>query len=407
MRLTVVASLVLVCAAPIRGAAQELPRGAIVDDVRCAADPTQSYALYLPSSYTPGRPWNLLMGFHPAARGRVIVEKYRAAAEAYGYVVAASNNSRNGAWDVSARAVVAMAADVTGRFTIDPARIYLTGMSGGARVAMQVALRKNAIAGVIASSAGYPDARPRGSVPFAVFGTAGTDDFNYSEMRQLDRALKTSHRLVIFEGGHTMPPDAVAMEAIEWMELQAMASGLRPRDEALIGRLFEKREQAVTAAGQSAAAVHLLQELAADFKGLRDVTAAAARAGVLATQKDIKAALARERADDDAETRLVNEIATLEAGLQSDERAQDSLIELRSLLARLWKQATAEADSAERGRARRVLRVITVGASERVQNAEYLRLLQQYRLPGTARGGSLPSAPGDPARTPPLSGWLP
>jgi hypothetical protein len=386
--LRALAGLLLAVTAASAAAAQELPRGEIVDDVKCAADPTQSYALYLPSRYTPSRGWSLLMGFHPAARGRAIVEKYRAAAEAFGYIVAASNNSRNGEWSVSANAVVAMSADLSRRFAIDDSRVYLTGMSGGARVAMQVALRKNGIAGVIASSAGYPDAQPRASVPFAVFGTAGTEDFNYSEMRQLDQALKTPHRLVIFEGGHTLPPDAVAMEAIEWMELQAMSSGLRPRDDALIARLFEKREQAVAAAGESAKAVVLLRALAADFKGLRDVTAQTARAEALAKRKDVKAELSRERADSDAEARMLVQIATLEAGLRTDDQAMDSLSQLRDLLARLWKQATSPDDSLDRSRARRVLRSVTAGASDRVQNAEYLRMLQQYRQPGAGRGAA-------------------
>src|ERR1017187_4838197 len=90
---------VLYCAAP--ALAQDLPHGVIIDDVKCAGDPSQSYALYLPSNYTGLRRWNLLIGFHPAARGRAIVEKYRAAAEQYGYIVVGSNNSRNGAGDVS------------------------------------------------------------------------------------------------------------------------------------------------------------------------------------------------------------------------------------------------------------------------------------------------------------------
>ena len=50
-------------------AAQDLPRGTIVDEVKCAADATQSYALYLPSKYSADRKWNLLIAFHPAARG--------------------------------------------------------------------------------------------------------------------------------------------------------------------------------------------------------------------------------------------------------------------------------------------------------------------------------------------------
>ena len=92
--------------------AGEEARGQVVDDVKCAANPSQSYALYLPSTYTPARRWSLLVGFHPGARGRAIVEKYRAAAERFGYIVAGSNNSRNGPWETSMAAIQAMSVDL-------------------------------------------------------------------------------------------------------------------------------------------------------------------------------------------------------------------------------------------------------------------------------------------------------
>jgi poly(3-hydroxybutyrate) depolymerase len=367
--------------------AQDLPRGQIVDEVRCAGDPTQSYALYLPSSYSPDRPWSLLIGFHPAARGRAMVDTYRAAAEQYGFIVAGSNNSRNGSWQVSAASIKAMSADLGRRFAIDEKRFYLTGLSGGARVAMQVALGTKIIAGVIASSAGYPDSQPRRSLPFVVFGTAGTEDFNYIELRRLDRALTTPHRVVIFAGGHTLPPAEVALEAIEWLELQAMKAGRKTRDEALIDRLYDKRQKAIAASGSPAAIVHLLQELADDFGSLRDVSAAAARASELSKQKDVKSALARERADEDAEARQVDDVLTLEAGLRDESRHLESLGRLRDLLSRCARQASADADSQDRRRARRLLRTITMGAAERVQDREYMKLLEQYRPSGTGRGG--------------------
>jgi uncharacterized membrane-anchored protein YhcB (DUF1043 family) len=361
--------------------AQEMPRGQIVDEVKCTADPSQSYALYLPSNYSPDRAWSLLVAFHPAARGRAMVETYRAAAEAYGYIVAGSNNSRNGPWQVSGASVEAMSTDLGQRFAIDPKRFYLTGLSGGARVAMGVAAGTKAIAGVIASSAGYPDNQPRKTLPFVVFGTAGTEDFNYIEMRLLDRALTTPHRVVVFEGGHTLPPANVALEAIEWLELQAMKTGLKPRDQALIDRLFDKRQQEITVASSPTSTAHLLKNLADDFGGLRDVAAAAARAGELSKQKDVKQALARERADDDAEARQMADVLTLEAALRDESRRMEGLGRLRDVLVRCARQAGAEADSPERRRARRLLRTITIGAAERVQDAEYLKLLEQYRSP--------------------------
>jgi predicted esterase len=368
-------------ALPVR--AQDLPRGEIVDDVKCAGDPAQSYAVYIPSSYSRDRVWSLLVAFHPGARGRAMVEKYQAAAEAYGYIVAGSNNSRNGAPQATLGAIQAMLPDLGRRFSVDANRLYLTGMSGGARVAMQVALGTKMAAGVIASSAGYPDGEPRTSVPFAVFGTAGTEDFNYLEMRKLDRALSTPHRLAIFEGGHTLPPDGVALEAIEWMELQAMKTGRKARDEALLDRLFEKRQQAIAGEAAPVTAVHLLNGLVDDFTGLRNVSVAAERAAALSKQKDVKNGLARDRRDDESEDLMLQDVLTLETRLR-DERL-DTLSRLRAALSRLARQADAAADSPERRRARRVLRGITMGAAERVQDAEYLKLLEPYRQRGPGR----------------------
>ena len=378
---------VLACLAMIgiaaTAAAQELRRGIIIDDVKCGADATQSYALYLPSTYSHDRPWNLLIAFHPGARGRLMVEKYQAAAEQYGYIVAGSNTSRNGPWAVSMAAVRAVSADLGQRFSIDAQRIYLTGLSGGARVAMQVALGKtNNIAGVIASSAGYPDSQPRSNVPFAVFGTTGTEDFNYIEMRLLDRKLTSPHYLAVFNGGHALPPDAVALEAIEWMELQAMKSGRRTRDEALIDRLLVKRQRRIAESTSPAETVHLLDTLVADFKSLRDVTGEATRSKELAKQPEVKKALARERSDDDAEARLIGEVFDLEAGLGDDSRRRASLSALRDRLSKLAEKAGAAEDSPERSQARRVLRAITSGAGERSQDREYRALLEQYGLRG-------------------------
>ena len=372
------AALFMVAIGASRVRAQELPRGVVIDDVKCADDAAQSYSLFLPSAYRPDRVWSLLIGFHPGARGRAIVETYQAAAEQYGYIVAGSNTSRNGPWSVSMTAVHAVSADLGQRFSIDAERLYLTGLSGGARVAMMVALGKNNIAGVIASSAGFPDSQPRASVPFAVFGTAGTDDFNYIEMRLLDRKLTSPHHLAVFDGGHTLPPDAVALEALEWMELQGMKSGRRTKDEALIARLFEKRQRLITASTSPAATVHLLDALVDDFRGLRDVSVEAARAKELSKQPEVKKALARERTDDDAEARLIGDVFDLEAGLNDESRHAASVMRLRDRLSAWARAANAADDSPERSRARRVLRAITSGAAERVRDPEYRALLEQY-----------------------------
>ena len=214
-------------AALFAAAVAGIPTGAIVENVRCEKDAEQGYALYLPAAYTGERAWPVILAFDPRARGRTPVERYQAAAEKYGYIVAGSNNSRNGSWEVSMKAATAMAADVDARFRVDPKRVYTAGMSGGARVAMGLALGSDLIAGVVASSAGYPDSRPRKTVPFVVFGTAGTEDFNYQEMRELDRTLNSPHRVAIFDGGHVWLSSELATEAVEWLELRWLRGARR------------------------------------------------------------------------------------------------------------------------------------------------------------------------------------
>src|SRR6186997_2461019 len=130
-----------------------LPAGQIIDRVTCAADSSQTYALFVPAAYTSDRLWPVIFAFDPGGRGRTPVERYQAAAEQYGFIIAGSNDSRNGSPEF-VKAADAMSSDVTARFNIDPKRIYLAGMSGGSRVALFLALQSDSIAGVIASSAG-------------------------------------------------------------------------------------------------------------------------------------------------------------------------------------------------------------------------------------------------------------
>jgi hypothetical protein len=359
--------------------AADLPAGRIVEDVKCAADAQESYALYLPSAYTPDRAWPVIFAFDPGARGRVPVERYQAAAEEYGYVVAGSNNSRNGSWDVSIQAARAMFGDVAARFRLDERRIYTAGMSGGSRVALGLALGSKGIAGVVASSAGFPDSNPRKRVPFAIFGTAGTEDFNLMEMRHLDRALQSPHRLAVFEGSHVWLPSDLAREAVEWLELQAVKAGV-VTDTARVDRIFRRRTEAIDALPSDMARYTALTAIAADFDGLKDVADFARRAAELARTKPVRDALRKERDEESAEQRETGEILGLEDRLKIGEQRNDALGSLRTEWKRLSGMANAATDSPDRRMARRVVRGLSMSAAERVHDAEYLKLVAGYRM---------------------------
>lgn len=351
--------------------------GQVIADVRCAANPSQGYALYLPSAYTPDRAWPVILAFDPGARGRTAVERYQAAAEEFGFIVAGSNNSRNGSSDTGT-AVTSMSADVGTRFHVDPRRVYTAGMSGGARVALAVALSTPNVAGAIASSAGYPDSKPRKTLKFAVFATAGTEDFNHLEMRELDRELTTPHRLVIFEGGHVWLSSELAREAVAWMDIQAMKTGLMPPNQALLDRLFASRTAAVDPKKSDVQTYLALQAIVDDFAGFEDVTALAARAKALERDKGVRDALKRDRDEDAREERTLVDMRTLEARLTVEDQRAQALSELRQRWKELSQRARATEDSPERRFSRRVLTGLSAGIT--TADPDYQKIISEYRM---------------------------
>ena len=359
--------------------AADLPAGQIVDSVECALDHTQHYALYLPSNYTPSRQWSVILAFDGGAHGRMPVERYRQAAEKYGYIVAGSLNSHNGPWEVSMKAAQAMTADVKARFSIDPKRVYTAGMSGGARVAMKIALESKQIAGVFASSAAFPDefiAR----LPFPVFGSAGTDDFNHLEMYQLDRRMTSAHRVLYFEGGHTWLPAELAMQGVEWMELQAMKSGLRPRDTALLDSWFAERVERIDALKDNPDTLRTLIHLIADFEGLEDVSRFGDRAARLLKQQDVRDALSEEPKNEEHELQVQGELFDLRDRWYNGE----SFAKLKERVTVLLAQSKAADDSEDRRIARRVLSNFAA-PSRGVRDPQYQELLDAIRRPAAGR----------------------
>ncbi len=199
--------------------AEELPRGRVLDRVVARGDASQSYALYLPSNYTPNHTWPVLYCLDPGAHGRAPVERFSQAAEKAGIIVVGSNNSQNGPIGPVKEALQWMLADTHERLAIDDARIYAAGFSGGARLALAWA-SNGAIAGVIACGAGFGGHVPK-DIPFRLYASTGVDDFNYDELYKMSVELAqrgVPHRFVEFNGTHEWLPENLTSDALEFIQ---------------------------------------------------------------------------------------------------------------------------------------------------------------------------------------------
>lgn len=354
---------------------ENLAKGEIIEKVICKADANFSYALYLPSNYSPDKKWPVIYGFDPAARGRMPVEKFKEAGEKYGYIVVGSNDSRNGPGVNLNKIFAATWNDTHERFDIDARSVYATGFSGGARVASAIALSlKGGIAGVIACGAGFhTNITPSKSIPFVFFATVGTEDFNMPELRNLARSLDSfdiAHHLAIFEGGHTWADSQLCIEALEWMQLQAMKTARIEKNEALIDELFQKKLEQVKVyeATQNVYQTYSgYTGLAADFKGLRDTSAFEAKTKQLKETKPVKEQLRQQRDEDSKQMQYFRELMTLKESLKEFDSRAAAFSELKTLIAKLRQRADNKENISEQQVARRTLGAFSANSFEGAQ----------------------------------------
>ncbi|MGB7219026.1 MAG: hypothetical protein WBD07_09465, partial [Vicinamibacterales bacterium] len=190
--------------------------------------------------------------------------------------------------------------------------------------------------------------------------------------------------------GHAWPPAAVVLDGVEWMDLQAMKSRLKPRDEQEIDAIFAKRLAAAgvdkggraVGNGDSARDQYVaLQNLVADFAGLRDVSALAKRAAVLGREPGVRDALTRDRDEDDREGAIVAEVHAAEGRLDFPRQRNEAM----GVLLRKWQELVAAAgkseDSAERRLARRVTAWLNLNTL--TMDEDYRAMVREIR---TGRG---------------------
>jgi dienelactone hydrolase len=230
-------ALAIAAALALAGSARaDFVPGSTSDPVACAERPGESYALYLPPSWSAGRAFPILYVLDVRGRGVLALEVFRSGAARLGFIVASSNTSSTGVEATrNAASLDAMWRDTHARLRLDAARRFVAGFSGTARFAALAALAyRGGIAGVLGAGAGFPErAPPSSGMPFAYFGAVGDEDFNLAEMRALGRRLDeigAPHRIAVFEGGHRWPPPAVADEGLEWLAACASSACPKPAD---------------------------------------------------------------------------------------------------------------------------------------------------------------------------------
>lgn len=296
-RCLLLALAVLSGCSAVRAAGLRLPVDAVVPDVASASDPAQHYALYLPPGYPGDRRWPVLLVLDPRGRAELGARLFEAGARRNGWVVLSAAGSRSDeAQGATLLAVQALLGDAERRFASDPRRLYLSGMSGTAKLAWALLdPLRDRVAGIIGcAGARPPDLAPLRAVPPPFAGCTGTRDYNHASMRALDAELAglgAPRRLDVFAGGHGWADAdtlSAAVDWLEWMDARDTAS-------ASASDAAWARATALPLPDAALPRWRALDQRVRDFAGRPEVAALAAERDALGATPALRAALAAER----------------------------------------------------------------------------------------------------------------
>lgn len=211
--------------------------GKVIAQVTCKSSPAQSYALYIPAGMQD-KILPVIYFFDPHAAGSLPLDKYKSLADRYQFILAGSNNSKNGT-DLSSTENIwqALVTDTKKRLHIDTSHMYVCGFSGGAKTASFIALKHQEIKAVIAGGAALPDGTTAGNFPFSFTALAGEGDLNMTDLiatnNDFDRTA-TRHRIIFFKGIHEWAPESSMSIAFAGLLFDGMRERTIPENDSLI-----------------------------------------------------------------------------------------------------------------------------------------------------------------------------
>ena len=197
----------------------------------------QHYQLYVPRDYDAKKTWPLVVFISPGDDPLGWRHWQKTCESAHALFCAPFGAGNSCPVGQRTRIVLDMLDDVRRQYRIDPDRTYLTGLSGGGRMACTIAFALPEYFGGVAPICGtnplpHLDAvRHRVLDRLSVAFLTGENDFNRKEneayMAPMFKELGIRSKLwVVPKMGHAVPPSDVLSEAYAWM-----ADGFKHRQE--------------------------------------------------------------------------------------------------------------------------------------------------------------------------------
>jgi poly(3-hydroxybutyrate) depolymerase len=218
----------------LRPSAAPIPSLAPIPAVSLRLEDGLSCDVYVPEGLDRSRKHPLVFGSSPGGNARELLPVWKDACDRFEWILAASNNFRNGKRSEKDAALQMETLAILLRdYPVDPSRVYATGLSGAGMHAHDlVADFPDKFRGVVVNTGMMPH-HWKGNDPFdathyprtkVAVMLASPTDFRFHEMQEDRKLLEGVGWQVLwieFPGGHTYAPPASYVQAAAWLTAQA------------------------------------------------------------------------------------------------------------------------------------------------------------------------------------------
>lgn len=243
-----------------------LKKGVVIDSLVVNDSLAETYAVYLPVDFTMDQTWPVIFIFDNKGRGGRSAQLFREVAEEQGYIVAASNNIvEKDSLLNNAKVATRLVHRVFNLFPVDENGVYTAGIMAGARVASLLPTIFPDIQGVLAvGDIWINNDYLKNQAKFSFVGVAGDKNYksrNMEETVSLLSKTKLPAEFYRYEGGEEWPFNDVLYNAVGSLTLQAMAKGIRPRNDSLVEKLYRNELETAEQFRRKMQHIHALELL--------------------------------------------------------------------------------------------------------------------------------------------------
>lgn len=184
----------------------------------CKSNPKNTYEVYIPKRDKSIEKLPLLVIIDSHGSGKFALDKFKQAANQYPTVLVASNLVKNG-FDGYDGAIQTLIDDVHQKYPVGKV-VFITGFSGGARMALGYALA-HPVNGLILCGA-LANADQLNAVHCPVISISGMDDFNFIETAQYlfsGQPAPGNLKIELTDASHSWPDSLMLANAFGFLDL--------------------------------------------------------------------------------------------------------------------------------------------------------------------------------------------